>query len=67
MSWISKTQVLATLDINHELKRRLFPKINSIMTCYSRCTSDSDCSDCWVCCSCTYDIVDNIYMCKIRV
>ncbi|OIS95623.1 hypothetical protein A4A49_02377 [Nicotiana attenuata] len=64
--WISITQVIATsLDVDHDLsiiEKRLLPQLN---WCFSPCTSDSDCSNCWICCTCSYNSVDNQSSCRI--
>ncbi|KAJ8557330.1 hypothetical protein K7X08_002955 [Anisodus acutangulus] len=56
--WFSKTQVLGARDVKRnfsQLERRLLPQLN---TCERICNSDSDCSDCWICCRCR-PILDN--------
>lgn len=50
----SKIQVMAARDVDNDLSKiqgRLLPRLN---TCFRSCKSNSDCSDCWVCCSCDY-------------
>ncbi|OIT19177.1 hypothetical protein A4A49_44117 [Nicotiana attenuata] len=56
VSWLPKTLIMATRDIERDLSgfgRRLLPELN---TCLRSCTPhSSDCSDCWVCCACMHN------------
>ncbi|OIT20255.1 hypothetical protein A4A49_64931 [Nicotiana attenuata] len=56
----SNNQVVAASDIDHvlsEFTKRLLPQLN---TCFRSCTSDSDCSDCWICCTCRNTMLGHI-------
>ncbi|KAK4345877.1 hypothetical protein RND71_036053 [Anisodus tanguticus] len=62
----SKRQVLAARDVDFELsgfEKRLLPQVEDIFTCNSRCTTDSDCSDGWICWKCKFYTTD-INLCK---
>ncbi|OIT35262.1 hypothetical protein A4A49_24478 [Nicotiana attenuata] len=65
VSGFSNNQVEATPDVDHvlsEFTKRLLPQLN---TCFRSCTSNSDCSDCWVCCACKYAVLGG-YMCDLN-
>ncbi|OIT28575.1 hypothetical protein A4A49_61736 [Nicotiana attenuata] len=56
VSWLPKTLIMATWNIERDhsrFGRRLLSKLN---TCLRSCTPhSSDCSDCWVCFACTHN------------
>ncbi|KAJ8544789.1 hypothetical protein K7X08_017372 [Anisodus acutangulus] len=61
-TWFSKTQVFAVRDVNRnfsQFERRLLPQLN---TCERSCNSDSDCSDCWICCRCLPVVAETTYL-----
>ncbi|KAK4377856.1 hypothetical protein RND71_004152 [Anisodus tanguticus] len=66
MSSFSKRQLVAARDVDFELsglEKRLLPQVENLFTCNSRCTTDSDCSDGWICWKCKFYTAD-INLCK---
>ncbi|KAM3327155.1 hypothetical protein P3S67_002281 [Capsicum chacoense] len=66
-SWSSKMQAMAKRDLALHLaavEQQLLPVENDLGTCGRSCTSNADCSDCWLCCECvhTYDPISDSYI-----
>ncbi|OIT36129.1 hypothetical protein A4A49_57073 [Nicotiana attenuata] len=57
LSWLSKTQVIATRDVNHDsevLEGMLLLPSAKLMTCGRSCTYSEECSDGWACNLCIF-------------